>query len=94
MCPADDHPPDCFPSYVPPSGVWDFGSCFQVFPNCSDPSTPEGDKAFLAYSFTGSWSAGFRQTVLLNGSNTFAEFCYFLRADGNFQVRGPRERER
>ena len=81
-----DHPPDCFPSYVPPSGVWDYDTCFRVYPNCSDPSTSEGNKTFLFYTFTGSWLKAFRQTVLLNASNDFAEFCYFLRTDGNFKV--------
>ena len=81
-----DHPPDCFPSYVPPSGVWDYDTCFRVYPNCSDPTTAEGNKTFLFYTFTGSWLKAFRQTVLLNASNDFAEFCYFLRTDGNFKV--------
>ena len=66
--------------------MWDYDTCFRVYPNCSDPTTAEGNKTFLFYTFTGSWLKAFRQTVLLNASNDFAEFCYFLRTDGNFKV--------
>ncbi|KAK7107190.1 hypothetical protein V1264_015148 [Littorina saxatilis] len=81
-----NHPPDCFPSYVPPDGVWENGKCFRVYPNCSDPTTPDGDKRFLTYTFTGSWTNGFRQTVQVNSTYDYAEFCYFLLTDGNFKI--------
>ncbi|KAL8581715.1 hypothetical protein ACOMHN_043133 [Nucella lapillus] len=81
------YPPKCIPAYVPPNGVWERDTCFRIYPNCSDPSTPGGDKTYLVFSFTGTWSTAFRQSASPNATHLFAEFCYILTFDGSYTVR-------
>jgi hypothetical protein len=82
------HPPQCQIDYVfPPGTAWFYNTCFQVHPNCSDPTTPDGDNQFLTFTFAGNWTVGFRQTATIQSAGEHAEFCYNLYGDGVFDVR-------